>query len=166
MDKQVRTREELEKTLKRVSFAPSCVDFQWSWETREALIEGGMRGWLVRTSFTRPDTMTGDVGRGFGRWEFVEEGTSESGVLKTCWLLVELIVRHELMEGFLVDDVRIFNPHHTVEELSIPTKHPGIVSWAERVKKLTRELVNDPDVQTCVGTKSAFGRLVEAIKTL
>ena len=48
------------------------------------------------------------------------EGTTESGVVETCWLLAELIVLHELMEAFEVRGVKIFDPHHTVEELSMP----------------------------------------------
>ena len=32
----------------------------------------------------------------------------------------ELIVRHELMEAFLYKGIRIFDPHRTVEELSLP----------------------------------------------
>ena len=47
-------------------------------------------------------------------------GASESAVVKTAWLLAELIVRHELMEAFLYKGIRIFDPHRTVEELSLP----------------------------------------------
>ena len=42
--------------------------------------------------------------------------------MKTCWLLAELIVRHELMEAFLYQGVRIFDPHHSVAELSMPAQ--------------------------------------------
>lgn len=122
MEKKVQTTEQLEAALARISFAPSCVDFKWNWEMEEVLrVRTGEKGWHVRTSFTRPDTTTGKVEPGYGRWEYIAEGTTESGAIKTCWLLVELIVRHELMEGFLVDGVRIFNPHHSIRELSMPT---------------------------------------------
>jgi hypothetical protein len=74
-------------------------------------------GWLVQVEFTRPDCDTGEPGRGKGRQEFVPAGTSVSGVVKTAWLLLELVVRHELLEAFLYRGHRIFNPHHTVAEL-------------------------------------------------
>jgi hypothetical protein len=125
-EKTVRTRGELDVVLARVSFAPSCLALDWRWETKTMYalpeIDGSTTvvGWLVRTTFLRPDTATGEIGRGFGRWEFIAVGTSESGVVKTAWLLCELIVRHELMEAFLVDGIRIFDPHHTVADLSLP----------------------------------------------
>jgi hypothetical protein len=48
----------------------------------------------------------------------VWQGATLSGVVKTAWLLVELMVRHELMEGFRFDDSRIFNPHNSVLDLA------------------------------------------------
>jgi hypothetical protein len=118
----VRTTAQLRKVLDGISFAPSCVNMGWTWEVEElhAAPDGGLKGWLVNTTFRRPDTDTGVVGVGRGRQELITVGASETGVVKTAWLLAELIVRHELMEAFLYRGVRIFDPHHTVEELSMP----------------------------------------------
>jgi hypothetical protein len=33
-----------------------------------------------------------------------------------------MLVEHELLEGFRYNDIRIFNPHHTVHELSLPAR--------------------------------------------
>ena len=132
-DKKIATREELRAVLDQISFAPSCVNMGWTWEIEELASgptkAGGkapltpprrhVKGWLVNTTFQRPDTYTGAFGTGRGRQEFVPLHTTESGVVKTAWLLAELIVRHELMEAFLYRGVRIFDPHHTVEELSL-----------------------------------------------
>lgn len=74
-------------------------------------------GWFLQLAFERPDTETGQVGRGLGRMEFVQRGTNVSGVVKTCWLLMELLLRHELMEAFRFQGCRVFNPHHSIEEL-------------------------------------------------
>ena len=54
---------------------------------------------------------------GRSRTEFVQCGATESGVIKTCWLLLELTIRHELMEGFRVDGARVFSPHHRIGAL-------------------------------------------------
>jgi hypothetical protein len=119
-EKRLHTREELRAVLDQISFAPSCVNMGWTWEIEELpAAAGGIRGWLVNTTFQRPDTYTGAFGTGRGRQEYVAAGTTESGAVKTAWLLAELIVRHELMEAFLYRGVRIFNPHHTIEELSL-----------------------------------------------
>jgi hypothetical protein len=120
-EKRVHTTAELRAIFDQVGFAPSCVNMDWTWEIEELHVEGGrLRGWLVNTTFRRPDTDTGAIGVGRGRQELIAVGTSESGVVKTAWLLAELIVRHELMEAFLYRGIRIFDPHHTVEELSMP----------------------------------------------
>jgi len=118
----VSTTADLRAIVGDVSFAPNCVNMGWAWEIEEVHVspDGALKGWLVNTTFRRPDTETGVVGIGRGRKEFVAVGTSESGVVKTAWLLAELIVRHELMEAFLYRGVRIFDPHHTVDELSMP----------------------------------------------
>lgn len=130
MEPRILTEEDLHQALARVKFNPSCVNLDWKWDVKPVFtqerdvdfVSHRLLGWLVRTSFVRPDTETGEVSRGYGRWELVEVGTSLSGAVKTCWLLAKLIVEHELMEAFTVDGIRIFNPHHTVEELSLPAR--------------------------------------------
>lgn len=145
-EKCIETIDQLHAVLKRVTFAKSCVDLDWEWEVSPVFgnNHGGQVavGWLVATSFARPDRETGAIERGRGRWELVPRGTTVSGVAKTCWLLAELIVKHELMEAFLFDGVRIFDPHHTVAELSMPhyvregIKRSGAVDRAlDRVAK-------------------------------
>lgn len=123
----VETTTNLRGILHDISFAASCVNLEWEWEQKKvyAYNEDGqyeMIGWHVRTFFTRPDTMTGVVGRGSGRWEFIERGSTESGAVKTCWLLFELMIRHECMEAFLYKGDRIFDPHNPVDLLAMATK--------------------------------------------
>ena len=122
----VESESQLRAVLDQISFAPSCVSMGWQWQVEELRLHSGeLRGWLVNTTFRRPDTHTGEVGVGTGRKELIAYGASESAVVKTCWLLAELIVRHELMEAFLYQGVRIFDPHHSVAELSMPARARG-----------------------------------------
>jgi hypothetical protein len=135
------SRDTLLAILNGIKFKPSCVNLKWEWEivpvwNGGALVQYGLDsirflakaeppaecGWLVSTTFERPDINTGVVSRGRGRQEFIRNGTEESGVVKTCWVLAEMIVKHEIMEAFTYDDITIFNPHNTVEELSIPER--------------------------------------------
>ena len=117
-DQTIANQAALRYVLDGITFAPSCLNMGWAWQIET--IPG--RGWFVNTTFRRPDTLTGEIGIGTGRKEFVPIGASESAVVKTAWLLAELIVRHELMEAFLYKGVRIFDPHRTVEELSMPER--------------------------------------------
>ncbi len=106
---------DLQTVIGRVSFVNTRLDWNWRYRFRP-LAEVG---WLVWAEFDRPDTHSGAMSRGRGRDEIVYRGASESSVMKTCWLLVELLVRHELMEGFRYEDLRVFDPHNTIGDLQL-----------------------------------------------
>jgi len=124
-DRQITTDEALRACLDRISFENSVVDFHWRFKFRQIVLKPTddtpeeESAWLVWAEFERPDTHTGKVGIGRGRDEIVRAGAWESGIIKTCWLLVELLVRHELMEGFRVDGLRIFDPHNSIADLQL-----------------------------------------------
>lgn len=120
------TCKELQDTLDSITFGPSGVmlhKMELCWEIEE-LPSGAAQplGWRIRFAFSRPDTLTGMMGRGYGRWEFVDIDAGESTIVKTCWVLLELLVRHELMESFQYKGVKLFDPHRTVDELALPKK--------------------------------------------
>lgn len=124
-DTQITTDEGLRTSLDRISFRNSVIDFHWQFKFRPIVVKPTddtpleENAWLVWAEFERPDTHTGEMGIGRGRDEIVRLGAWESGVIKTCWLLVELLVRHELMEGFRVDGLRIFDPHNSIADLQL-----------------------------------------------
>lgn len=107
--------EQIQDIVKKITFAPSNLDMGWEWQTKET-----EDGFLIRTSFKRPDTNTGKIEDGFGRWMFVDKNTDERGLVMTAWLCVELIVKHELMEAFLYSGIKILDPHKTLDELAYP----------------------------------------------
>jgi len=120
-DKQIFTEKELRSVLDDVTFENTSLDFKWKFEIEP--ISSGLDlsptlGWFVNVAFERPDTFTGQIGIGRGRKELVQVGAWESGIVKTCWLLVELVVRHELMEAFHWKGKRIFNPHNSIYDLA------------------------------------------------
>jgi hypothetical protein len=131
MEKRINNVGDLQEVLDQIKFNPSCVNLDWQWDVRRFFLWGPVSekafigdfvesGWHIRTGFLRPDTDTGEMGRGYGRWEVIEKGAFESTVVKTCWVLAEMIVKHELMEAFTYKGVRIFDPHRSVWELSLP----------------------------------------------
>lgn len=104
---------EIGRILSKITWVASCVDMDWKWEVK--YVDGGH---LIRTTFQRPDINTGEVGTGYGRWMHIPDGTTKEGIVKTAWLCAELIVRHELMESFLFDGNKIFDPHKSITDLS------------------------------------------------
>lgn len=128
-DTTINSADELRAAMARVSFERSCLDMGWQWEAQEASRCDGTNiggsggaaeygGWLIRCSFQRPDRESGAIGRGFGRWWYVERGTTVSGVVKTMFAAAKLIVDHELLEAFKFDGRRPFDPHRTVQALA------------------------------------------------
>lgn len=83
-----------------------------------AVLAQKLLGWTIATTFQRPDTDTGEIGRGKGRPWFIAVGSSESSVVKTAWLACKQIVEHELMEAFLFEGVRPFDPHAEIRDLT------------------------------------------------
>jgi len=140
LDPEVKTQEQLSDILLNITFNPSCVDMDWAWKVEEvwrddpehfhwmqsqadnegkwyqrrAVILGG---WLISTTFKRPDRATGSMETGRGREWFVPVGSTMSGVVKTAFAACKMILEHELMESFKFDRQRPFDPHNTVQEL-------------------------------------------------
>ncbi len=111
------TIDEIKRSLGNISFAPSNLDMGWKWEVKEI-----SEGFLIRTTFQRPDTHSGLVGTGYGRWMFIEKDADERCIIMTAWICAELIVKHELMEAFMFGHARILDPHKTLEDLAHPMK--------------------------------------------
>lgn len=121
MTDPVDTAQDLRVILNQIDIKPSMVRPRgFGFAIRD--IDGG---WLIRLEFIRPDRDTGRDAMGAGRWEFICRGATESGVVKTAWLLLDLLARHEAMESFTYRGVRIFDPHHTVDQLT------AAATWCE-----------------------------------
>lgn len=106
--------------LRAITFAPSCVDMQWDWEverveTRYQL--GSADGYMIRTTFVRPDRDTGEIKKGYGRWWHLPLDPSASAVVKTAYAACRMILEHELMESFKFLGTRPFDPHNDVYDL-------------------------------------------------
>lgn len=114
----------IQDILAKISFAPSCVDMGWRWEvvTVDTML-GGPGGFLIRTTFQRPDRDTGRIERGFGRWWHLPKDANESAVVKAAYAAAKLILEHELMESFHYEGARLFDPHHDVEDLYAAVQH-------------------------------------------
>lgn len=125
-EKKAWRTDQLRDILAEVSFGPSCVDMGWQWEIKEIntahhdvdQVTTALSGWLVNTTFRRPERTTGEIGIGRGRQFWIDVGATESAIVKTAFVAAKMIVEHELMEAFLYKGTRIFDPHNTVHELA------------------------------------------------
>jgi hypothetical protein len=109
--------KEIKKIIKKITFAPSNLDMGWKFQVREV-----QEGFHIRTSFKRPDTNTGKIGTGYGRWMFVHKDADDRGIVMTAWVCAKLIVEHEMLEMFKYENCRVFNPHKSLADLCYPEK--------------------------------------------
>lgn len=108
----------LKNILSKISFKPSCVDMGWDWETEEIYCkDGSLKGFLINTTFKRPDIVTQELGTGKGRQWFIRSDASETSVIMTAWLAVMQIVDHEMREAFCYNSKEVFYPHKTIDEI-------------------------------------------------
>lgn len=146
---------QLQALLARITFNGSCVDMGWKWEVEEVFVEGpgnyGFRkaGFRIRTTFQRPDTDDpSKIERGFGRWWEVPLDASKSAVVKTAFKACLLILEHELMEAFLVDGDRPFDPHNDVDDLRT----------ASRLHRIPEKVAKESALEEA---RAGFDRLTE-----
>lgn len=142
-------REDILEVLSNVSFAPSNLDMGWKWDVKETKIYDDNivieKGFSVRTTFMRPDANSGEIEMGYGRWMYVPDNISKDGLVKTAWLCAELIIKHELMEAFLYDKNRIFDPHKSLSDLQYNARSVGkeIIVDTEKVIKTEPRMVKE-----------------------
>lgn len=71
----------------------------------------------LQVLYAAPCTKTGQVQPFKGRKWYLSEFMTDDEVIKTAYCAFEAAVKHEVMEGFKVDDTILFNPHVNYEEL-------------------------------------------------
>lgn len=103
---------DLDDVLNKIEIGHSI--FQFPWSLKRSYIPSGF---FIEMEFTRPDCNTGIEGIGKTRKLYLDWGCSESALVKTVWVLFNLLVTHELMENYLYKGKRIFNPHNSVNLL-------------------------------------------------
>lgn len=119
--KTIQTTEDIEATLARLRLGNNwLLRIDGLVITRLPLRSGTRAAWTIHVEFIRPDSTTGVEEKGAARMWIIRAGDSADSVIKTAWLAIKQTVEHELMEAFLVDDRRLFDPHKSVADL---TKH-------------------------------------------
>jgi hypothetical protein len=92
-------------------------------------------GWFLQVEFPATDTESGLESTCRGRKWYVSAWSTPEEVVKTCWLAIEVALRHEAMEDFKYRGHAIFHPH---------TSLPALVFGQEAYTRVHRP---DPEVQ-------------------
>tara|TARA_R110000772_G_scaffold2410_4_gene8509 strand:- start:13748 stop:14821 length:1074 start_codon:yes stop_codon:yes gene_type:complete len=147
--------KEIREILDKISFAPSNLDMGWSWDIKLTKIyeDSGVvleRGFSIRTTFMRPDINSGEIERGYGRWMYVPENISTDGLVKTAWVCAELIVKHELMEAFLYESKKIFDPHKNLKDLQYNSVKEPLVIKTRTFEKTQKKAITHASVDAAV----------------
>lgn len=125
-DTIINTTDDLDRVLSRLDMDPTCLEMGWQWrkepvfrvkDSKGMAYDYELAGWLLNTTFRRPDTNTGKVGTGLGGQHFVPVGSTETSVIKRCLVACKAIVEHEVMEMFRYKGWKLFNPHHSIDDL-------------------------------------------------
>lgn len=131
------TIEEIKETLKEISFAPSNLDMGWTFQIKTSKIYDDdivlEKGFVIRTTFMRPDILTGEMDKGYGRWMYIPENISKDD-----------LVKHELMEAFLYEIKRIFDPHKSLKDLQVNGRRIES-SKKEKVEEVVDEKIKESD---------------------
>jgi hypothetical protein len=131
-DRILLTHDDMRGALDEITFANSELDFKWRFDFEPATVSD-IACWALHASFERPDTDTGKLGWGRGRDLIVKPGATESAVFFTCYLLVRILIDHELMEGINYRGRRVLYPHTPVTSM---------IGLQDRIHKERRERLN------------------------
>ena len=72
---------------------------------------------FMQVAYSSPCTKTGNMENWSGRKWYLSEFMTDDEIVKTAWCAFEAAVKHEVMEGFKVDGIILFNPHVDFESL-------------------------------------------------
>ena len=71
----------------------------------------------IQISYHSQCTKTGNFDYWKGRKWYLSDHMTDDEIVKTVYCAFEAAVKHEIMEGFKVDNKILFNPHIDFEEL-------------------------------------------------
>lgn len=72
---------------------------------------------FIQIIYNAPCTKTGVPQEWHGRKWYLSDYMTDDEVIKTCFSAFKATVEHEIMEGFKVNGIILFNPHINYEEL-------------------------------------------------
>jgi hypothetical protein len=99
--------------LKRVTL--SCLDKEFKIIIETDKVSG--QRVFIQISYESKCTKTDKLDTWKGRKCYLSKHMTDDEIIKTAYVAFEAAVKHEVMEGFKVDGIVLFNPHLNFEEL-------------------------------------------------
>lgn len=110
MQKEIEQENKIDK-VREITQRLSCSVFGVAFKIRVDIdnIYGGRV--FIQIKYCAPCSKTGINETWSGRKWYLSEFMTEDEVVKTSYAAFEAAVKHEVMEGFKVDGIVLFNPH-------------------------------------------------------
>ena len=77
---------------------------------------------FLQVIYHAPCTKTGELQEWHGRKWYLSQHMTDDEIVKTAYAAFESAIKHEIMEGFKVDGIVLFNPHVNFEVLLAVSK--------------------------------------------
>ncbi len=114
MGRRYRTMSEIRDLISRISMTIFDKVFKIRCEVDNKYDAGRL---FVQAIYTAKCNKTGEEKEWHGRKYYLSEYMEDDEIIKTCFTAFKAAVDHEVMEGFKVDGIVLFNPHVKFEEL-------------------------------------------------
>lgn len=120
-------KDTIEKLLERISMSCLGINFnvklEYDQKYSEEVEVGRARNkktigrLYLQIFYTSKCNKTGQLMEWFGRKYYLSDHMTPDEVVKTAFTAFKQAVEHEILEGFCVDNIPLFNPHVSFEEL-------------------------------------------------
>lgn len=77
----------------------------------------------LQVHYDQPCNETGKIQTWHSGKFYLSQYMTDDEIVKKAWVAFEMCVKHEIMEAFLVDGLRLFNPHVNFEALLSVSKN-------------------------------------------
>ncbi len=95
----------------------TCLEKKFSFRVQEDVKNRQSGRIFIQVVYTAECVKTGNMEHWHGRKWYLSEHMTADEIVKTAYAAFEAAVKHEIMEGFKVDGIVLFNPHVDFEVL-------------------------------------------------
>lgn len=106
--------QKVQQITDRITMSVFGVTFGLKVNSDYKYIEGRV---FLQVYYAAPCTKTGELLEWKGRKWYLSEHMTDDEIVKTAYTAFEAAIKHEVMEGFKVDGIILFNPHVNFEVL-------------------------------------------------
>ena len=106
--------EEVQKLVQRISISCFGTQFRMRVEHDNEFENGRI---FIQIVYDAPCTKTGEMKEWRGRKWYLSKHMTNDEIVKTAYTAFQSCITHEVMEGFKVDGIVLFNPHTNFERL-------------------------------------------------